>query len=436
MADGELFINIDVGGNSKKVKDADKDMQNAEKSANKLDDATNKLNFDFSKLTGAIDKFKKSLNGIAKNINKDIENKAENAEKTKELTEQEEKHTKSVNKSNKETQQQNTNMALTIAKVVALAYAFKRLADSLFQTNQKWIDFGRTTDLNIGYLQKYDSVARAIGVEGTADAIADLQNKLFQTQLTGEGASGFLMAGINPMGKDVEQIMEELRQRVHGLNNTQATFILRQIGIDPKILPLLRLTNKEFEELNHRLDGYRLSESQLDSIQRGREELEIFSQKMQYLKDRVVIQLLPIFEKLANSILKITTKFVYFIEKSKILNAVAKNMNEILFGLSVIIGANLVKSVMSLGVALLNLVKLNPILATLSVGLMLLYKYNKQFKGFVNGFFEGGIGSQNITHNTSNSYSNMNNSNNSYNNITINSSQPANLINRQLRMSY
>ena len=189
-----------------------------------------------------------------------------------------------------------------VIAIKAVVATYNTLISTL-NSNQAWINLTRQTDLALDSLQQYGKVAnildKSLGAEGAAQSIANLEQRLYELQLTGEGAEGFMYAGINPMGKNAFQIIEELRNRIKGLNNVQANFLLKKMGIDPRMIALLRMTREEFESLNREMSRYTLTDRQRKAIQQYQQEITIATQKMQYFKERAIMAIMPALVKFA-----------------------------------------------------------------------------------------------------------------------------------------
>lgn len=243
---------------------------------------------------------------------------------TKELQQFEEKLKKvndSMKKTSKESSKTNKNIKGFIKNVrnVALAvsgaiYALNRMTNTLVQNNQEFLNLIRNSDIALSSFQKWNNVGRMFGVKNAAQQLASLNQRLFELKLTGQGAEGFMLAGINPMGQDAEGIMEQLRNRVAGLDDTAATFLLSQMGLDPTMLHLLRLTRKEFEDFNREVAGYQLTQKQTENIQALNAQLEIARIKLQYLKDRAVLAIMPYFVKFMQSVVRVTEGFMRLVK--------------------------------------------------------------------------------------------------------------------------
>lgn len=194
-----------------------------------------------------------------------------------------------------------------VAVGVVKAYqAIDRLTESLVANNQQWVNFIHQTDLAFDKLQGYAGVAslfdKSLGMEGAAGSIQALNDKLFELQLTGEGARGFQIGGINPVGQDAFGVLEQVRNRIKGLGDTQASYLLRQIGLDPKLLPMLRMTREEFERLRRIEERYQLTANQRLEIQQMNMQLELARQKWQYFKDRAILAIMPHFVRLTKNL--------------------------------------------------------------------------------------------------------------------------------------
>ena len=234
---------------------------------------------------------------------------------TKELQQFEDKLKKvnnSMKKTNKESDKANKNFKNVVKNIrnVALAisgaiYALNRMTNTLVQNNQEFLNLIRNSDIALGTFQKWNNVGRMFGVKNAAQQLANLNQKLYELMLTGQGAEGFMLAGINPMGQDAEGIMEQLRNRVAGLNDTAATFLLTKMGLDPSMLHLLRMTRQEFEAFNQATAQYRLTEEQAKQIQALNAQLEIARIKLQYLKDRAVLAIMPYFVKFMQHVVNV-----------------------------------------------------------------------------------------------------------------------------------
>ena len=193
-----------------------------------------------------------------------------------------------------------------VGALTGAAIAMNKFTNDLVQSNQAMLDLTRTTDIALGTFQKWGSIGKMLGVENADQQLEGLNQRMFDLMLTGEGARGFQLAGINPVGQDAEGVLEQLRNRVSGMSDTAATYLLQQMGLDPRMLHLLRMSRTEFEELGQTINKYRLSNDQTKEIQRMNIQLQIAGIKLKYLKDRAILAMMPAWTQFMASLARVT----------------------------------------------------------------------------------------------------------------------------------
>ena len=222
--------------------------------------------------------------------------------KVQELAQEIDVNIKKQDKTNNNLGQMFKRFRRVALAVSGAIYAIDRLSNSLIKNNQVWLEFQNQTDLSISKLQGYAGVAglldKSLGMQGAAGSIAQLNEKLFELKLTGEGAKGFQIAGINPVGQDAFGVLEQVRERIKSLDNTQATYVLKQIGLDPKLLPMLRMEKSEFEELRKIEQRLQLTEEERAQILQYQIRLGIAHNQMSLAMQRLTLALMPLWTKL------------------------------------------------------------------------------------------------------------------------------------------
>lgn len=226
-------------------------------------------------------------------------------------------------KGKKSNEEQAKGVAGTVSKLGTLittlslvGVAWSKMTDELVRTNQEMLNLTRTSDIALSTFQKYDTLGKMFGVSGLAGQLESLNQRIFELQLTGQGARGFQLAGINPVGMNTEDFIAKLRDRVAGLNDTTASYMLQQMGLNPKMLVFLR---KDYEYLWQTVRRYQLTENQRKEIERLNVQLQISRIKMQYIKDRVVMAFMPALVKISESLASIIEMF------AKLGNLLTKN---------------------------------------------------------------------------------------------------------------
>lgn len=325
---------------------------------------------------------------------------------TKELKDFENK-LKRVNTTIKETKTKNDNLTKSVkgfvkgvagiaTAITGALYALQRLTDSLVSQNQEFLNLTRNSDIALGTFQKWNNVGRMFGVKNAAQQLANLNQRLFELKLTGEGADGFILAGINPLGQDAEGVLEQLRNRVAGLDDTTATFLLTRMGLDPTMLHLLRMTRTEFEAFNKETSKYRLTEEQSKQLQMMNTQLEIARIKIQNMKDQALLAIMPYLIRFMNLVAQIIEKVMNLVKWLGSDNEFAKFIRFVLkiigtFGAWIVTITALAKTFQFLATAItivrtaLLALTAHPIIAAVTALLWLLMKV-------VEHYSEGGAG--------------------------------------------
>lgn len=282
--------------------------------------------------------------------------------KTKNLTDEEKKLAQAKAKVAQQIDKGIRAFRNITASISASIWAINKLSDALLNNNQHWINLLRQSNITLESFQKYGQVAnildRSLGVENATQSLQSLEQQLYKLQLTGEGASGFLLAGINPMGKSTEQVIEDIRSRISGMDDRQATFLLNQMGIDPRMLGMLRLSRQELEAINNELKNYRLTEEQRKEMQKLGMQIDISRKKLEYFKDKAVMKLLPHLAKWTEIAVKLNEQLIKFV------NLITKSFNEMSSLQKGILGV--VTAIAVLKVALWGLAT-HPVIATLTL---------------------------------------------------------------------
>lgn len=232
--------------------------------------------------------------------------------KVREAAEAIEKQMKAQDKQTNSLKKTVKGFTAFIGAITAAAYALNMSTNDLVRNNQAFLNLTRQSDIALSSFQKWDGIGKMFGIENAAGQLENLNEKLFELRLTGEGARGFQLAGINPIGQDAQGVLEQLRTRIQGMDNTTASYLLKQMGLDPRMITLLRMSRQEFEELGATIRKYQLTDKQRQQIEKMNIQLQIASQKLQYLKDRAILKLMPILVRLMESVAKVAAMFAKF----------------------------------------------------------------------------------------------------------------------------
>ena len=210
---------------------------------------------------------------------------------------------KKQKKNNKESSETSVNFgkivktAAAVVGALASAYwAIDRLTESLAKQNQQWLLLANQSNLALSTLQKWQTIGKIVGIDNAGAQIQSLEQRIFALKLTGEGAKGFQMGGIMPT--NANDVMEQLRRRVKNMDNASASYLLQQMGLDPQMLTLLRMTREEWEKYVQIQHQFTLTEKQRKDLEELNRELQVAKIRLQYIKDRIILALMPMFTKI------------------------------------------------------------------------------------------------------------------------------------------
>lgn len=296
---GELFVELGVVGDVKPLEKAVGTMKEAVKQIDKEIAANKRLLRYKNDLAKATSESEKKI--IKENFVKEIQ---------KEKTLDEINSTQKVINGKQELAGKIsslvTGIGVFVGALAGAAFALNRLTNELVQSNQAMLNLTRTTDIAQSTFQKWGGIGKLLGVEDADQQLAGLNERLFDLMLTGQGARGFQLAGVNPIGQDANGVLEQLRARISGMNDTAASYLLQQMGLDPKMLHLLRMSRAEFEALGQTIQKYQLTPEQSHQIQQMNMQLQIAGLKLKYLKDRAILAIMPYWVKFVESLASVT----------------------------------------------------------------------------------------------------------------------------------
>lgn len=145
------------------------------------------------------------------------------------------------------------DMGKTVAVVTGAIWAIDRFVAGLIKSAAALADFNNQTGLSTQKLQEWQSAAQmsnlGISAQDVLSSIKAIQDNLVQIKLGGGNVSPFQMMGIDIAGKDAFGVLEQVRERIKGMDRNVAVNLMQQMGINPQMLNVLQLSRSEFEKL-------------------------------------------------------------------------------------------------------------------------------------------------------------------------------------------
>lgn len=193
-----------------------------------------------------------------------------------------------------------------------------RMASAFAQANQKMITFQRTTGISFSSLNKYASASASVNynatIEGTAQSMQRVAQNLWDIRMGRGDISPYqelaYVGGraFNPMGMSVEQVIENVREAIKGVDDLQATNIITRMGFSPDDLLMLRMSRKEFEQINNLF----LSPEQREAMNLYALNLKKIQLEYQKITDLAVLDIAEPFIQLSQFILNCYKGIVNF----------------------------------------------------------------------------------------------------------------------------
>lgn len=194
-----------------------------------------------------------------------------------------------------------TNMVMTAAKTTAVIWAIDRFTAGSIRAAAALANFNSQTNLSADRLQKWQAIAQMKNLAASADtvlgSVKSLQDNLTQIRLGGGNVTPFQMLGIDVRGQDAFQVLEQIRERIQGLDRPIAVNLLQQLGIDPTMLETLMLARGEFEALG---DEFKRSQETTDRLMKLGFSIQMLKMRFSLWKDEFVAYIAPILEGAIN----------------------------------------------------------------------------------------------------------------------------------------
>lgn len=173
--------------------------------------------------------------------------------------------------------------------VTAVAFAIDKFTASSVNGAVAVQNFTAQTGLLGSELQKYQIAGQlsdiALSSEQVTGSITNLQSQLAQIRLGGGNIQAFQLSGIDVIGKDAFQVIEELRSRFRaGLmgDRATATNLLAQMGLGAEFIRIIELSREEFDALG---ESFIRSPKLIRGLERMGTAITKFKMSLSFLKD-------------------------------------------------------------------------------------------------------------------------------------------------------
>ena len=186
----------------------------------------------------------------AKTLNEELKAKAKSMQIAKAEAKEEAKKPKSIKEAITAALGLNKAFVAIAGSVILTAVALDKMVTKLVQANQLYTNFQRQTGMSMGRAIGMAGAMANLDVNMTPQEIMqnmqNFQNSLIGIQFGMGNIAPFQMAGINPFGTNAADMIEVLRKQLKQFAPEYRTFLLQQMGLDPRLGALIDLSDEEY----------------------------------------------------------------------------------------------------------------------------------------------------------------------------------------------
>jgi hypothetical protein len=210
------------------------------------------------------------------------------------------------------------NSALNTAKVgmfaavgiaTGFAVALKKITDEAFAAASALKLFEYETGASAQQMQVWQQIGKQVNVsaESITSGIKSITDNQAKLRLGMGDISGYQLLGIDPMS-DPFEILENLRKKTEGLNQSMKKQVLSQMGLSSDFIRILDLTNEEFDRLAS--NTFVFSPQAIASMDRARGSMQAVGNMIRWLKGMLAAELAPQIED-------VTKKIILWVKQNK-----------------------------------------------------------------------------------------------------------------------
>lgn len=190
---------------------------------------------------------------------------------------------------------------LTKLAAVGAIYAIDRFIESSVAGGVALYNFTQQTGDSAQALQQWQVAAAsanpALGVDQIAQSIQTLENNLVEIRKFGQGnASPFAWLQIDiAHGENAIDVLEQLRDRVQGLDRVTAVNLIQKMGLNPGFINILTRSKEEFDAL---VKSMSRSDGTINTLQKMGERIANLKLNLILFKDNLIADFAPAINKL------------------------------------------------------------------------------------------------------------------------------------------
>lgn len=183
--------------------------------------------------------------------------------------------------------------AVVAAAAAGALFAIDKFTESSIRSATALRNFTMQTGESAQKLQQWQNAAQLANLGASAEdvsgSIMALEQNIAAIKLGGGNIAPFQMLGVNPF-TDAFSVLDQLRDRVQGLDRGVAVNLMQQMGISPEMINVLMLSSEEFERFN---DVIKKTPEQVKALNKLGVEIKFLKMQFTQWKDTLVADLSP-----------------------------------------------------------------------------------------------------------------------------------------------
>lgn len=188
--------------------------------------------------------------------------------------------------------------AAAIAGMAGISLELGKMAEEAMATSVAFQSFSNQTGLSWQELQRWQLIAEQanVSVQTVSTSVSTLERNLAEIRLGRGNIAPFQMLGIGVgPGANAFTVLEQIRQKIKGLNPATATNLISQMGLSPDMMNVLRLTDRQFSEFAAHIHG--INEKQQQDFLRAKLSITQLGEAFRYTMFGIVADLSEAWEK-------------------------------------------------------------------------------------------------------------------------------------------
>ena len=185
------------------------------------------------------------------------------------------------------------SVATLTAAFAGVSYGLNKFLNTTISKATDMQNFELQTGLAANRLLELQQVAQSVNLgisaEDVTRSIMGLQKAITDIKLGLGDVTPFRLLGIDPRG-GVFNVLDQIRNRIQGLDNATAVNMIQRLGLDPKMLSVLRLSNQEYEKLSKNVFLNTKQRSEVLALGQAVKQLTLY---FIGLKDQAVAKISP-----------------------------------------------------------------------------------------------------------------------------------------------